>query len=120
MALRRLGIDKEPIESMISTFQSMKHYLRTAYGDSEEFYDSENEIWPFHGVGQGNGWAPAIWTAISTVLFDILRGERMGSVIESAITRRETTFTGFAIVDDVDLVSIGSLDDTIEDVRDKM
>ena len=35
MALRRLGVPKGPIYSMIESFQTMKHYIRTAYGDSD-------------------------------------------------------------------------------------
>ena len=35
LALRRLGVPRPAIMSMITTIQQMQHYIRTAFGESE-------------------------------------------------------------------------------------
>ena len=56
------------------------------------------------GVGQGNGAGPTIWTVIGTVLFDVLRKNGYGALLEAPFSRRKLDIAGFGFVDDTDLV----------------
>ena len=60
LALQRIGVSRGPIESMLTSIQKLKHYVRTAYGDSEKCLDSQSLRELVHGVGQGNGAGPTI------------------------------------------------------------
>ena len=51
MALQRLGVPSEAILSMIGTFQSMQHHLRTSYGDTDEYFTCNDAPINFHGLG---------------------------------------------------------------------
>jgi hypothetical protein len=107
LCLQRLGAPIEPIVSMFSTIQDLQHHIRTVHGDSSTFFSGSNWEVPIHGVGQGNGAGPQTWAAVSTPIFNMLRGEGCGSVFESVLSRESLHFVGFAFVDDTDLVSSG-------------
>ena len=98
----------------------MEHHLRTSYGDSDEFFICKDSAINFHGAGQGNGFAPCIWAAISTVMLEVLKDEGFGSAITSSITNLVTSLVAFAFVDDTDLVTIGKENDTLDEVIQKM
>jgi len=57
-----LGLSHTRIHTMFKTIQRMVHRVRTAFGDSERYY----------GGDEGNASGPAIWTLISSLVFDIL------------------------------------------------
>ena len=120
MSLRRLGVPKSVIYSLIDTFQAMQHHLRTSYGDSDEYFTCEKGNIRFHGTGQGNGFAPCIWAAISTVMIEVMKDLNLGSTIQSAITKMLSTFIAFAFVDDTDLIKIGTNDDSMDQVAEEM
>ena len=82
LALRRLGIPKPPLRSMIATIQCVEHYMRTAFGDLDQHCDNND------GVLQGNGSGPAVWFGVSTVLINILKKEGCGHKEWTLIRRR--------------------------------
>ena len=88
----------------------MIHRIRTVYGDSEISYGGEDmgswENFP-QGVLQGNASGPAIWSAISSVIFKILHKRNFTSAMISSISKQVFTLIGFAYVDDCDLFQIG-------------
>lgn len=45
----------------------MKHYVRSTFGDSEEFFGSNADDKPLQGLGQGNGAGPCGWACVSSV-----------------------------------------------------
>jgi len=52
------------------------HQVRTTFGDSEIFYggdDFNNWLFAPQGILQGNASGPAIWTILSSIIFDILQ-----------------------------------------------
>ena len=63
LALRRLGVPRPAIMSMIATIQEMQHYIRTAFGESDRSYGPNPTGPPPQGLIQGNGAAPAAWSA---------------------------------------------------------
>jgi hypothetical protein len=57
LAFQALGVKKEACESIFTTIQNMKFFLRTGYGDSTEFASATGDI-KTQGKCQGNGAAP--------------------------------------------------------------
>jgi hypothetical protein len=103
--MQRVGMPQGPIISMFRSLQQLKHFVRTAHGDSTTFFES-NDVHPvaIQGVGQGNGAGPQIWALISTVILNMLRTEGWGASFTSPIDRREIQFVGYSFVDDTDLI----------------
>ena len=103
LALRRLGIPKPALQSMLDTIQQMEHYIRTAFGDSQASYGNDREQ-PPQGVLQGNGAGPAGWFSISTLLIQILQDHGVGYSEWTLIKKRAIMIICLAFVDDTDLV----------------
>jgi hypothetical protein len=59
------------------TLRTMKFRLRTAMGDSTEYY-THNENTPIHGVSQGGTASPAFWLLVSSALFDCYQQKDQG------------------------------------------
>ena len=116
---QRWGVPLEPIRSMLGTIQSMKFFLRTGFGDSDDFYGGtprQGEL-PFQGICQGNGGGPAIWLTASAVLVMLLK--RWGHITElrTCLTQIVTQFVGLLFVDDTDLIKMAEDPNTpVEDV----
>jgi len=104
LALCRLGIPRPAIMSMISTIQQMQHYIRTAFGESEQSYGPNPSGPPPQGLIQGNGAAPAAWSAITAILVDCMKSEGCGYEAWSPISQRAMTLVCFGFVDDTDLI----------------
>ena len=110
LVLLRLGLSHAKILFMLKTIQRMVHRVRTAFGDSERTYGGDNfESWLFapQGILQGNASGPAIWTIISSLIFDILRQKGHSDRFCSAISKELYLLVGFAYVDDCDLIQSG-------------
>jgi len=103
LALRRLGIPRPAIMSMITTIQQMQHYIRTAFGESERSCGPNPSGPPPQGLIQGNGAAPAAWSAITAILVDCMKGEGYGYEAWAPISQRAMTLVCFGFVDDTDL-----------------
>ena len=67
LVFQSFGVPEEAVQSMLTTIEEMKYFLRTAYGDSKNFRGSKIEV-KFQGLCQGNGAAPAGWAVISIVI----------------------------------------------------
>ena len=102
LAMRNAGVPQTAALSSIKTLVEMKMKIKTAHGVSETTYGgNEWEIWP-HGIGQGNGYGPAIWALISSPLLTIMRQQGYGTNIHSPITKETLQMSGFSFVDDTD------------------
>ena len=118
---QRWNVPKEAIISALGAIQQMRFYLRTSFGDSEEYYGGGEAGLPFQGGCQGNGGAPALWIAISVILIRVLKEH--GHVVEwkSAISGVVVMLIGFLFVDDTDLIVMAQDSDTnAEDVMEMM
>ena len=110
LTMLKFGIPKEAAQSVITTLGKMEHHIRTAKGDSTRTYGGTTWIKLPHGIGQGNGSGPAIWACVSTPLFEALRAEGYGVNITTPISTLLLNITGFAFVDDTDLIqTMGTL-----------
>ena len=105
LALRKLGISKSMIVSMLVTIQHMEHHIRTSFGDSVQHYGGDKWSTPPLGTILGNVAAPMIWSSISSILFQCLRQVNCGATFLSPITNERHHTSGFAFVDDTDLIA---------------
>ena len=72
-----LGMSKHGIHLLIAKCSitgliDMEMSIRTVYGDSKQKYGGKKWKKFPHGIGQGNGYGPAIWAAISCPLLKLL------------------------------------------------
>ena len=102
LAMRTAGVPQKGALSSIKTLVEMRMRIKTAHGVSVSRYGgNEWDRWP-HGIGQGNGYGPAIWALISSPLLTIMRHQGYGTNIHSPITKEGLKMSGFSFVDDTD------------------
>ena len=118
LALRRVGVPAARLRTMFGTIQAAIHKVRTVYGDSTSTYSWSHGHFdlPPQGTGQGHGAGPQIWSVLSSVLFDILHEKGFTSSFLNALTNELFCLSGFAYVDDCDMVQLG---ESIEGVIDQ-
>ncbi len=87
---------------MLSTIQDMKFYLPTGYGDSKEFAWSTGGI-KTHGLCQGNGAAPAIWTATNITMINMHKRKDYSTHLVNPISEGGLHLFGSIFVDNTDL-----------------
>ena len=104
LAMQRCGVPVPLVESSLRPIQQLKHYIRTAFGDSTTFFRADSGDLPSHGIGQGNGAGPAIWAVVSTPIFNSMRQRGYGIFIRAPYSGSDFFFVGYAFVDDTDLV----------------
>ena len=64
---------------MIHTIKQMTHYIRTAFGDSDDSYGYDpTAILPLMGFLQGNGAAGTAWTSVITVIVSMMKSAGFG------------------------------------------
>ena len=108
LTMRNFGIPKAAAWSSIETLTSMTIRIKTVYGISElEYGGDEWEDTP-HGCGQGNGYGPAIWAAISSPLLEIMKAKGYGTHISAPITKEQLHMAAFSFVDDTDQIEINN------------
>jgi hypothetical protein len=115
LTLRIFGVPKEAARCSVDTICRMKHYIRTIFGDSQDYYGgkkwvSEDGQWP-HGNGQGNGNGPSLWSCISSPLLNILREEGFGITWESPISKAPIKLSAIGFVDDMDYIQTQNPED---------
>ena len=119
ISMRRAGLKKEAVKSMLEPIRKLNHVIRTAYGDSNCTYGGEDWERDPSGICQGNGAGPAIWALVSSPLLDMLRDAGYGAKLHSAIGEQLLHLSGFAFVDDADTIQSGTLGEDTEDVLAK-
>ena len=108
LAMQRVGISQQVIQTMFDTVQKCEHKVCTAYGDSKNMYGPNTGQYkqPVMGVGQGNGAGPQIWSLISSVLFLAMHLEGFSTKFVSKLTSEFIEIIGYMYVDDMDLIQI--------------
>ena len=91
---------------MLTTIQNMKHHISTNYGDSSFYMDISGSLRPFQGILQGNGAAPTTWVVISAVLIQMLKEAGNGGHFKEPTAGLSHHITGFAFVEDTDLIAL--------------
>ena len=108
LTMRNFGIPQPAAWSSIETLARMKMQIKTMYGISELTYGGDEwQDFP-HGIGQGNGYGPAIWAAISSPLLGIMKEKGYGTHITSPITKEHLHMAAFSFVDDTDQLEMNT------------
>jgi hypothetical protein len=102
LAFQVLGVKKEACESIFTTIQNMKFFLRTRYGDSTEFASATGDI-KTQGMCQGNGAAPAGWTVDGIAIINAHKQKGHGIHLRSPISNKIIHLAGTLFVDDTDV-----------------
>ena len=93
----------------------MRHFIRTAYGDSDQHYGGNPES-PLQGGGQGSPAAPPMWIALTVVLLRIAASHEPGVTLVSAISHMIVAFSAIMYVDDTDLFTIAKPHETNQEL----
>ena len=87
LVFQAYGVPEEAVQSMLSTIEEMKYYLRTEYRDSKNFRGHKISV-KFQGLCQGNGAAPAWWAVISTTILNAHKNKGHGGQFVCPISQR--------------------------------
>ena len=119
LCAQRLGVSPNISKCMITSLCKMKHYVRTAYGDSDWYYCGTPSK-PLQGAVQGNGAASPMFVAISCVILAYLESNTVGVSVLSAITLTLFAISAIMYVDDSDIL-IAAIEDneSKESIRDR-
>ena len=99
----------------------MEHRVRTAYGDSNLTYGVDTIPKYFNHfmmvICQGNGFAPQIWSIISSIVLSALLTQGFGIHFINSFAIEISQLVGFSYVDDCDMIQS---DDNIESTHSQM
>ena len=113
--MRTLGVPSNAIQCLSKTIQCMRNYIRTAYGDSDNYYcGTEDDL--LQGGGQGNPSAPPMWTAISIIILRILSSYEAGVVILSSISLASMVLSAILYVDDTGMFIYGHSGESVDSI----
>jgi len=73
LCMYHLGVSKPLVFSMMNALHSMHHHTRTAHGDLMQYASWKTWVQPAVGISQGNDAGPAIWAAVNSSLFVIMK-----------------------------------------------
>ena len=116
IAFLRLGVPRQAIRSLFTTLANMKHFVRTAHGDSSTYY-SGTKTHPLQGGGQGNGAAGPMWIAISIILLSIIATVPINATLTSAITLMTLSISAIMYVDDTNILLTAKNNESVDDVK---
>ena len=103
LVFQAFGVPLSATESMLTTIQEMKFFLRTGFGDSTDFANSKLEI-KTQGLCQGNGASPAGWAVVSICIINAHKRKGHGAHFICPITKLTSHIAGVIYIDDTDLI----------------
>jgi hypothetical protein len=103
LVFQSFGVPPAAVESMLTTIQEMKFFLRTGFGDSTDYASSKVEI-KTQSLCQGNGVAPAGWAVVSICIIKAHKKKGHGAHFLCPITKLKNHIAGVVYVDDTDLI----------------
>jgi len=104
LAALRLGVPLTAIQVMFGTIQQLRHFVRTAYGDSLQSFSGTISLKPIQGLGQGNRAGPAIWAIVSSPILNSVCTVGYGIKLTSSISKSKIITVGNRFMDDMDLL----------------
>ena len=120
LCFQAFGVPVNAVESMLTTIQNMKYFLRTAFGDSKGFRGSTICI-KFQGLCQGSRAAPGGWAVISITILGAHKREGHGGHFICPVTKVREHLAAILFVDDTDLLHINmELDESANQVHAAM
>ncbi len=105
IALQSFKVRKVMVAMMLSVLQTMKRYLKTAFGHSATaFWGTLDD--PLMGFGQGNGASPPGFLAVSTLLIEVYQCQGHGAQFIPGLARDAFTIAAVIYVNDSDLLHL--------------
>ena len=122
LAMRSYGIPSQPIECMFQAIQDMQYYTITYHGVSTVSFGGQEKGYKAkpNGLGQGNGGGPTSWSVQSSKMFQVMHKRGSSTKITSPITGSEEEISGFAYVDDTDLIVMQKEENDAQTTVNKM
>jgi hypothetical protein len=105
LVFQAFGVPVTAVESMLSTIENMKFFLRTGFGDSTSFAGGGISI-KTQGMCQGNGASPAGWAVISICILNAHGKKGHGTKFICPVTKLEKHLSAILYVDDTDILHI--------------
>ena len=93
------------VAMMFSVLQTMKWYLKTAFGQSETAFCGTLDD-PLMGFGQGNGASPPGFLAVSILLIEVYRRQCHGAQFTPGLAQDAFTIAAVIYVDDSNLLHL--------------
>ena len=109
------GLEISHLVVLFRATQSMKMFLRTSYGLSQNAYAGEHGK-PFQGIAQGSGAAPALWMIISIFLVKYLYNKKVTTQLSAPVSRIVMPLAALMFADDTDLYVFNSGIDTTKEI----
>ncbi len=110
IVFQAFGVPTPAIESMLTTIQNMKIFLRTGYGDSEGYaggdHDDSKDPIKMQGMFQGNGSSPAAWTVTSVLMIAAHKRKGHGAHLIAKMSETTSHLVGGLFVNDTDLIHL--------------
>jgi hypothetical protein len=103
LVFQSFGVPPAVVESMLTTIQEMKFFLRTGLGDSTDYASSKVEI-KTQGLCQGNGAAPAGWAVVSICIIKAHKKKGHGTHFLCPITKLKNHIAGVIYMDNTNLI----------------
>lgn len=97
---QRLGLHKNLAIMNGKVLRNTRYHLKLPHGLSTTSYQHTPPLQPVYGTGQGAGNSPAVWTCISSVLFDCHDDHAHGAFFESSDTSASVRIGMAGYVDD--------------------
>jgi hypothetical protein len=117
LVFQAFGVPTTAIETMLSTIENMKFFLRTGFGDSTTFAGGGISV-KIQGLTQGNGASPAGWAVISICIIGAHGKKGHGAKFICPITRLQHHLSAILYVDNTDLLHIDlTKDETVDEVH---
>ena len=117
LAVRRLCMPRDAIQTHAEALCMMHYYVKTVHGISEDCYKGTVFV-PLFGTGQGSGASPADWLTLIVILLNTidkeLQDDRM--TIIDPLTKKPHSRLADAFVDDTMLGNSDSGDLSYEDL----
>ena len=105
LVFQAFGVPLEAIESMLTSIEEMKYFLRTTYGDSKCFFDSTIKL-KFQGLCQGSGADPAGWSVIGITILCAHKSKVNGGHFVCPISNLNRHLAALLFVYDTDQINI--------------
>ena len=112
-------LDLSYLVVLFRAIQSMKMFLRTAFGVSEHYYSGDDDR-PFQGIVQGSGAAPALWIIISIFLVRYLYSKNLTIQLSTPLSGIVMLLAALIFVDNTDLYVLNQGTDSAKEVTRKI
>jgi hypothetical protein len=105
LVFRAFGSPEPMSASMLTAIQQMKFFLCTAFGDSDKAIEAKVNL-KIQGLMQGNGAAPAGWTAVSIVILQAHKTQGHGASFVCPTRDLHKDISCILYVDDTDIIHL--------------